>query len=178
MTFSRPNGRLAAALLILLASCAAIAAIAAPQLARKPAAGLPRYGMAVYSDLCVNGDSGEFGGQRITLQRFNEVDTVIYEYTAGGLSWPVVASDVNIDPRGRQLYFTVKPPDGEERTISGKLSADAQLLTLDGGYCGDAQVPMRLARIGDFGRKAAACKACPEHKPVAPPGQPDGAPQA
>lgn len=175
MIYSRPTGRSAAALLILLASCAALAA---PHLARAPAAGLPRYGMAVYSDLCVNDESGEFGGQRITLQRFNEVDTVIYEYTAGGLSWPVVASDVNIDPRGRQLYFTVKPPDGEERTISGKLSADAQVLTLEGGYCGDAQVPMRLKQVSDFGRKAGACKACPAPRPAKAETPPDARPDA
>jgi hypothetical protein len=71
-------------------------------------------------------DSGEFGGQRITLQRFAEVDTVLYEYTAGGLSWPVVASDVTIDPRGQQFYFTVQPPDEDERTISGTLVTAAR----------------------------------------------------
>ena len=68
--------------------------------ATKPA-GVPRHGMVVYSDLCVHEGSGEYGGQRITLQRFTEVDTVIYEYTAGGLSWPLVATDVNVDPRAK-----------------------------------------------------------------------------
>jgi hypothetical protein len=146
---------------ILLASCAVLAA---PKAARKPAAGggLPRYGMVVFSDLCIHTDSGEFGGQRITLQRFAEVDTVLYEYTAGGLSWPVVASDVNIDPRGRQLYFTVRPPDEDERTISGKIADGGKTLVLDGGYCGDEAVPMRLPRVTDFGRKAGNCRACPE----------------
>ncbi len=144
---------------ILLASCAVLAA---PKLARKPAAGgLPRYGVVVYSDLCVHPDSGEFGGQRITLQRFSEVDTVLYEYTAGGLSWPVVASDVTIDPRGRQLYFTVQPPDEDERTINGKLADGGKTLVLDGAYCGDEAVPMRLSLVTDFGRKADACRACP-----------------
>src|SRR5471030_3423386 len=161
MTDTRPSRRRYAVALILLASCAAIAA---PHLARAPAAGLPRYGMVVYSDLCVNDDSGEFGGQRITLQRFNEVDTVIYEYTAGGLSWPVVASDVTIDPRGRQFYFTVQPPEEEERTINGRLSDDGKTLVLDGGYCGDEAVPMRLPLVTDFGRKAADCGACPAPK--------------
>ena len=153
---------------ILLASCAVIAA---PRLARKPAApagALPRYGMVVYSDLCVHADSGEFGGQRITLQRFSEVDTVLYEYTAGGLSWPLVASDVNIDPRGRQLYFTVQPPDEDERTISGKLADGGKTLVLDGGYCGDEAVPMRLPLVTDFGRKAGACRACPVTKKKKP----------
>ncbi|NGZ85773.1 hypothetical protein [Duganella aceris] len=146
---------------ILLISCAVLAA--PKKTVRKPAS-LPRYGMVVFSDLCIHNDSGEYGGQRITLQRFAEVDTVLYEYTAGGLSWPVVASDVNIDPRGQQLYFTVRPPDEDERTISGKLADGGKTLVLDGGYCGDEAVPMRLPLVVDYGRKAGTCRACPEPK--------------
>jgi len=160
----------AAALVLLTASCAALAAGVAKGRA-EPRSGIPRYGMVVYSDLCVNPQSGEFGGQRITLQRFAEVDTVIYEYTAGGLSWPIVANDVNVDPRGKMMYFTVQPAEGEERTISGKFSADGATLTLDGGYCGDETVPMKLAKVRDFGRKAGACRPCPAgwNKPAAVP---------
>lgn len=160
----------AVAFLLLTASCAALAAGAARGRA-EPRSGVPRYGMVVYSDLCVNPQSGEFGGQRITLQRFAEVDTVIYEYTAGGLSWPIVASDVNVDPRGKMMYFTVQPAEGEERTISGKFSPDGATLTLDGGYCGDETVPMKLAKVRDFGRKAGACRPCPASrtKPAAAP---------
>ena len=161
MNASRPSGRAALAFMILLASCAALAAPrAASRAARKPAV-LPRYGMLVFSDLCLTPDGSEYGGQRITLQRFNEVDTVLYEYTAGGLSWPLVASDVNIDPRGRQLYFTVQMPEEDERTISGKLSDDGKALLLDGGYCDDQSVPMRLPLVTDFSRKPGACPVCP-----------------
>ncbi len=142
------------------------AAMAAPDkrtAAPKASSGLPRYGVMVYSDLCVNQGSGEFGGQRITLQRFAEVDSVIYEYTAGGLSWPVVATEVNVDPRGKMMYFTVQ--EGEEaRTISGKFSPDGETLTLDGGYCDDQSQPMVLAKVRDFARQAQACKACPAPK--------------
>lgn len=148
----------------LLFACAAAAA--APQGAKKSSpdkGGLPRYGMAVYSDLCVQ-PGGEFGGQRITFQRFAEVDTVIYEYTAGGLSWPVVANDVNIDPRGRMMYFTVQPPDEPERTLSGKFSSDGNTLTLDGGYCADGSQPMTLQKVRDFAQKPKACRACPAGK--------------
>lgn len=150
-------------LFALLASCAALAVSKPAQPAK---AGLPRYGMAVYSDLCVNAESGDFGGQRITVQRFAEVDTVIYEFTAGGLSWPLVASDVNIDPRGKLLYFTVQPADGDERTISGKLADNGDTLVLDGGYCGDPAVPTRLRKVSDFGRKMGVCKPCPAPKPA------------
>lgn len=152
----------AAAGAILIASCAALsAASAAPKGRAAERGGVPRHGMVVYSDLCVNPDSGEFGGQRITLQRFAEVDTVIYEYTAGGLSWPLVASEVNVDPRGKMMYFTVQPPEGEPRTVSGKFSPKGDALILDGGYCGDETVPMKLDKVRDFGRKAGACKPCP-----------------
>lgn len=152
------------ACVLMIASCAAIAAGAT----KNRAGGVPRYGMVVYSDLCVNPSSGEFGGQRITLQRFAEVDTVLYEYTAGGLSWPIVASDVNIDPRGKMMYFTVQPAEGDQRTISGKFSPDGATLTLDGGYCGDETVPMKLAKVTDFGRKAGACRPCPAGWPKPP----------
>jgi hypothetical protein len=167
---------------VLLASAALTAAIAGPKAPRKAHAeggGVPRYGMAVYSDLCVNKESGESGGQRVTLQRFTEVDTVIYEFTAGGLSWPLVAVDVNVDPRGKMIYFTVQPADEDERTISGKFSPDGETLTLDGGYCEDQSQPMVLAKVRDFGAKPKMCKACPapkaeparteyKHEPVAP----------
>jgi hypothetical protein len=170
MTATRTSGRAALACMILLASCAALAAPkAASRAARKPAT-LPRYGMLVFSDLCLTRDGSEYGGQRITLQRFNEVDTVLYEYTAGGLSWPLVASEVTIDPRGRQLYFTVQLPEEEERTISGKLSDDGKTLQLDGSYCEDQSVPMRLPLVTDFSRKPGACPACPapKHQPAPP----------
>jgi hypothetical protein len=159
--FCRPtmNTHYRVAVPLLIAGAIAIAAPKKPA----PEKGLARYGMAVYADLCLQ-DSGEFGGQRITLQRFAEVDTVIYEYTAGGLSWPLVASDVNIDPAGRQFYFTVQPPDEPERTLSGKFSADGAMLTLDGGYCADASLPMKLPRVRDFSQKPGACRACPAGK--------------
>lgn len=154
---------------LLIGSCAAVAlamltaAVAAPRGRGKAADahGVPRYGMLVYSDLCVHEASGEYGGQRITLQRFPEVDTVVYEYTAGGLSWPLVASDVNVDPRGKMMYFTVQMPDEEERTISGKFSPDGETLTLDGGYCDDHSLPMVLPKVRDFSRPPQACKRCP-----------------
>jgi hypothetical protein len=145
---------------------AASAAIAAPKAANKPAGkGLPRYGMAVYSDLCVHPESGEFGGQRISVQRFAEVDTVIYEFTAGGLSWPIVAHDVNIDPAGRQMYFTLRV-DEEERTLSGKFADNGDVLVLDGGHCGQPEVPVRMKKMKDFGRPAPACKPCPAPRPA------------
>jgi hypothetical protein len=160
------NTRTRLSLGLLALSCAAIAAAFAGPRKEAPPKPIPRFGVLVYSDICVHPETGDYGGQRITLQRFLEVDTAIYEFTAGGISWPLVASDINIDPRGKMMYFTVDVPQEEEpRTISGKFSPDGETLTLDGGYCEDQQNPMKLARVHDFGAKPKACRSCPPPKP-------------
>jgi hypothetical protein len=144
-----------------------------------PAAGLPRHGVAVYSDLCLEKASGDIGGQRITLHRFAEGDTAIYEFTAGGLSMPVVASDTSIDDKTGVLTFTVTVADGDERTILGKFSRDGRALTLTGGYCGAAAYPMRLSRVSDFSRPLRDCKPCPAQPDTPAPDTPaDAAPGA
>ena len=152
--------RLAALLAALLLAGATGAAIAAAK-GKKPA-GLERYGVAVYSDLCLQKDSGEIGGQRVTLHRFAEADSVIYEFTAGALSWPIVANDVNLDAATGAFDFTIAGADSEERTIVGKFSKDGQTLTLEGDYCGgNVRMPMKLSRVRDFGRPLKTCTPCP-----------------
>lgn len=161
------------ALAALLLGAASLAAAAVDH------GGLPRHGVAVYSDLCLEKASGDIGGQRITLHRYAEGDTAIYEFTAGGLSMPVVASDTSIDDRTGVLTFTVTVADGDERTIIGRFARDGRSLTLTGGYCGAAAYPMRLARVTDFARPLRACRPCPE-VPAAPaePAEPAAAPDA
>jgi hypothetical protein len=152
--------RLAVLLAALLFAGATGAAVAAVK-GKKPA-GLERYGVAVYSDLCLQKDSGEIGGQRVTLHRFAEADSVIYEFTAGALSWPIVANDVNLDAATGAFDFTIAGADSEERTIVGKFSKDGQTLTLEGDYCGgNVRMPMKLSRVRDFGRPLKNCTPCP-----------------
>ena len=157
--YSYTSPRLAILLAALLFAGATGAAVAAK--GKKPA-GLERYGVAVYSDLCLQKDSGEIGGQRVTLHRFAEADSVIYEFTAGALSWPIVANDVNLDAATGVFDFTIAGADGEERTIVGKFSRDGQTLTLEGDYCGgNVRMPMKLSRVRDFGRPLKNCTPCP-----------------
>ncbi|MBB5370569.1 MULTISPECIES: hypothetical protein [unclassified Janthinobacterium] len=165
--YQMKSPRAAAMLAALLLTGAAGAALANAGAKVKKPAGLERYGVAVYSDLCVQKDSGEIGGQRVTLHRFAEADTVIYEFTAGSLSWPIVANDVNLDAATGALDFTIQAADGEERKLAGKFSKDGQTLTLEGDYCGgNVHMPMKLSRIRDFGRALKNCTPCP----VAPAG--------
>ena len=158
--YTLKSPRLAATLAALLLAGAAGGAVAAVK-GKKPA-GLERYGVAVYSDLCLQKDSGEIGGQRVTLHRFAEADSVIYEFTAGALSWPIVANDVNLDAATGAFDFTIAGADNEERTIVGKFSKDGQTLTLEGDYCGgNVRMPMKLSRVRDFGRPLKTCTPCP-----------------
>jgi hypothetical protein len=141
--------------------------------------GLPRYGVIVYSDLCIEGESGDVGGQRISLHRFADGDSVIYEFTAGGLSTPVVASDVSVDDRTGVLTFTAAVAENEQRTVIGRFSGDGRTLTLTDNYeCGNTTVPMRLGRVGNFGRPPPACRACPAAAPKPMPTPPADAPGA
>ncbi|MEC5160993.1 hypothetical protein ACFDR9_000326 [Janthinobacterium sp. CG_23.3] len=162
MKNTRRFGRRTVAAVLLLSAVGVAAAKARPKAAQQ---GVPRYGVMVYSDLCLQESNGDIGGQRVSVHRFAEVDTVYYEFTAGGLSWPLVASEVAIDAAGGALAFTVAAADQEERKISGKFSRDGRTLLLDGAYCdGDAGMPMRLSRVSDFGAKLKPCKPCPATK--------------
>ena len=173
--YQTKSPRTHALLLALLLAGAAGATLAAGKSGKSgkavKAGGLERYGVSVYSDLCLQKDSGEIGGQRVTLHRFAEADTVIYEFTAGALSWPIVANDVNLDDASGALDFTIAAADGEERTITGKFARDGKTLTLEGDYCGgNVRMPMKLSRMTDFGRPLKNCTPCPAVKaaPEAP----------
>ncbi|MDC8759818.1 hypothetical protein [Janthinobacterium fluminis] len=160
------SGRLALAA-VLLCAAAGTALAAAKTRTKAPAGGLPRYGVMVYSDLCIQQPSGEIGGQRVSLHRFAEGDSVFYEFTAGALSWPLVASEVNIDAGSGAIDFSVAGADDGERKFIGRFSKDGRTLTLDGAYCGgDASMPMRLARVTDFGARLKNCKPCPRPQPA------------
>ncbi|MES2742818.1 MAG: hypothetical protein V4754_17990 [Pseudomonadota bacterium] len=141
-------------------------------LAKGGAKGVPGYGVSVYSDLCVQAESGDMGGQRLALHRFLEGDSVIYEFTAGALSWPQLAAEVVLEPKAGVLSFTVQGGDERARTVLGTFSADGQRLTLDGAYCADGSIPMVLSKVNDFSRKPGVCKPCPPQKQGAPATQP------
>ncbi len=121
---------------------------------------VPRYGVFVYSDLCVNEANGEGGGQRITLLRTLQSDHVVYEFTAGSLIWPVIASNVDIAPDMGTLYFTVQSADGEQHIVDARLSADGASMKLAGGYCVGNTLPIALSRVTDFNRALQACTPC------------------
>ena len=53
---------------------------------------LPRYGVVVYSNLCVDKQGGDYGGERLTLIRRPEGDALVYEYGNGPLSAPCLST--------------------------------------------------------------------------------------
>lgn len=124
------------------------------------AGNVPRYGVRVYSNLCVEDDSGDTAGNRITLSRFAEGDSLVYEYTEGALAAPVLGESVRIDAGGKQLSFIVHRPNLPQEMIDGVFSADGKVLTLRGDWCGNPNATKQLSLVADFGRPLHRCPAC------------------
>lgn len=95
------------------------------------ASNLPRYGVLVYSSFCFSPMSGDLGGDRITLHRFPDGDTLVYEYTDGS-THALIAHDLMLDTTARTLQFAVDPRHEAPSTISGAISRDGNWITVQG----------------------------------------------
>lgn len=140
---------------------AGVATVLCVSAAPAVAANAQRYGVMVYSNLCVEAESGDTGGNRITLSRFTEGDHLVYEYSEGALEGPVLAESVKIDAQHRQISFTVRPPNQPAETIEGVFSADGKVLTLRGDWCGNPHATKKLSLVADFSRPLKECPPCP-----------------
>jgi hypothetical protein len=105
---------------------------------------LPRYGVFVFSNECVDNSKnggGDVEGDRITLLRFPSGDMVIYEYGNGGAMGPILAQSVKLGEKDSSIKFKVRDEWGSGPTvdgqgiesIEGKLSAGNLVVTLHGG---------------------------------------------
>lgn len=131
------------------------------------AASLPRYGTFLYSSLCVERQSGDAAGFRITLQRSTKEDSLSFEWSEGPLFGPMRASNLTIDPKTLRIAFTIPahtPPSDIpiSESYSGVISDQA--VTLQQSGYGDKRnlTPYRPAivipRVKDAGREDAPCK--------------------
>jgi hypothetical protein len=85
---------------------------------------LPRYGVFVYSDLCIEPQSGDVAGNRVSLLRYSDVDKLIFEYTEGALMAPLFADKMAIDYTAGALAFEVRE-DSQTVTFRGTVTDDA-----------------------------------------------------
>jgi hypothetical protein len=92
---------------------------------------LPHYGVLVYSSFCVAPMSGDLLGDRITLHRFPDGDTLIYEYTDGS-THALIAHDLTLDTTAGTLHFAVDPHNEATSTITGAISRDGNRVTVQG----------------------------------------------
>ena len=109
---------------VVLASLALTAAVAGPKAPRKghgqeqgharaERPGVPRYGMAVYSDLCVNQESGEYGGQRVTLLNDEAMRLLDLDESALGLTL------ADVVPEGRVREVLTGQVAGADQVMIG-----------------------------------------------------------
>jgi hypothetical protein len=113
---------------------------------------MPRYGVFVYSDLCLEPESGDIAGNRVALLRYPQGDQIIFEYTEGPLMAPLLADKMTIDSATGALTFDVREDD-QTVTFRGTVTDDALVGTIS-----DRPKPIRLPRVRDFGRKQAECR--------------------
>lgn len=133
---------------LLAALCFAQASLAAT--------GMPRYGVFVFSNFCVSPMSDDLGGNRITLRRLADGDTLVYEYTDGS-THAMMAKSFTLDATSGALQFTVDAEAGPASTVSGNIAHDGQSVTLHGfPFQGDTR--QTLLRVTNFAARTSACK--------------------
>lgn len=119
------------------------------------ATNLPRHGVFVFSNFCGGHQSGDLGGDRITLHRFDN-DTLIYEYNDGS-THALVARDLLIDTNAGTFHFAVEVQGEPPSIISGAVTRDGQAVTVQGlPFRGDQR--STLVRVKDVGAPVKECK--------------------
>jgi hypothetical protein len=131
---------------------AAVALLTAALSGAAAGQGLPRYGVFVYADFCIAPQSGDVGGNRVSLLRYSDADKLIFEYTEGAVMAPLFADKITLDSTTGTLTFEVRE-DSQTVTFSGTVTEDALVGTIS-----DRPQPVRLPRVRDFSRKQAECR--------------------
>lgn len=123
------------------------------------AKGLPRYGVFVYSSFCISPMSGDLGGDRMTLIRLVDGDTLVYEYTDGS-KHALIARELALDAKSETLRFEVNIQGAAKSNVSGNFSVDRRRLTVHGlPFRGEEKYT--LLRVTDFAAPIAECKPLP-----------------
>jgi len=117
---------------------------------------MPRHGIFVYSNFCISKMSGDLYGNRITLRRQFDGDSLIYEYTDGS-THIVVADNLVLDEKSDTLSFEVHVQGGSNTIVSGKFIDDGRSLNVR-GMLFDEGATFSLKRVVNFGAPLPDCK--------------------
>ena len=128
--------------------CLGLLAASSGSAAEAKAPPLPRYGVMVFSNLCIDPEGGDYGGERLTLIRRPDGDALLYEYGNGPLSAPVAADNLTI--KGATLTASALNDD-QVVFLVARLGSGGAVLT---GRGDDRQ----LKRIGSYAAKIPACR--------------------
>src|SRR5262245_13789003 len=80
--------------------------------------GLPRYGVFVYSSLCIEPYSGDEAGYRVSLLRYANSDKLVFEYTEGALTESQFADNITMDSMRLTFEVTLKTPGIKDTTVT------------------------------------------------------------
>src|SRR5256885_16038366 len=95
---------------------------------------LPRYGIFVYGSMCIEKESGDPAGRRLTLMRYGDGDHVLFQWSEGP-ACQAVGAKVAIDRTGSHISFrgafpSPEPPFKQSHTGENP----TQPVTLSGGH--------------------------------------------
>jgi hypothetical protein len=117
---------------------------------------MPRYGVLVYSNLCTSEMSGDLEGNRITLRRLVDGDTLIYEYDDGSTHL-VIADELKLDSKSGEISFKIHADGNLNTVVSGRFSKDGESLKVK-GMLFEESTTFILKRVSDFSLPLQHCK--------------------
>ena len=126
--------------------------------AREP---VPRFGVFIYSDLCLERESGDHSGYRITLIREGGGDRLEFEWSEGPL-YGGLGYGVKLGPETSRMTFSVNMnPDGGPENFedySAELSDAELVLHVPRPISsGRPEYVYHLPRVRDLSRKLGYC---------------------
>jgi len=109
----------------------------------------------VYSNFCISQESGDLYGNRITLRRLTDGDSLIYEYDDGSTK-SVVAENLVVNQNSRKITFDIYAEGNLAATISGQLSKDGKKLAVH-GLLFDEESTVNLKLVKDLSAAIHQC---------------------
>lgn len=107
-----------------------------------------QYGVFVYSNFCRSEMSGDLYGNRITILKVIDGDTVVFEYTDGS-THAVIANNLSFEEMTGKISFEVRVDKDLHSIIVGNFSADRENLRITGAPF-DEDLNFDLKKIHDF----------------------------
>ena len=132
----------------------AAAALAAPA----QAASLPRSGVFVYRNFCIEKESADTAGIGLIVIRSSVGDEALYYYSEGAIELPLLADELTINAAGhlKAHFASVEKDVPTDARLEADLSTEAAIVTVNNDR--SVEPGTKLPRVTNLGSRIPACK--------------------